>query len=74
MLSSGALLATVPKDKVGDALRVIREEAGVDATVVGRVVERSDYLLRLIHADGSAEDFRNPHVTDEIMKLWLEAG
>ncbi len=74
MLSSGALLATVPKDKVGDALRVIREEARVDATVVGRVVERSDYLLRLIHADGSAEEFRSPHVTDEIMKLWLEAG
>ncbi len=73
MLSSGALLATIPEDKVNDALRVIREEAGVDATVIGKVVERSDYLLRLIHADGSVEDFRNPLVTDEIMKLWLEA-
>ncbi len=72
MLSSGALLATVPEDKANDALKVIREEAGVDATVIGKVVERSDYLLRLIHADGSVEDFRSPHVTDEIMKLWLE--
>jgi len=72
MLSSGALLASIPEDKVSDALRVIREEAGVDAVIVGKVVERGDYLLRLIHADGSVEDFESPHVTDEIMKLWLE--
>jgi len=72
MLSSGALLASVPEEKVSDVLRVVKGEAGVDVTVIGKVVERSDYLLRLIRLDGSIEDFRAPHVTDEIMKLWLE--
>ncbi len=71
MLSSGTLLASIPEDRVNDALRAIKGEAGVNATIIGKVVEKRDYLLHLIRMDGSTEVFRSPHVTDEIMRLWL---
>jgi len=74
MLSSGTLIASIPKDRVDDALRAVKEEAGISATIIGKVVKRSDYLLHLTRTDGSIEVFRSPHVIDEIMKLWLRTG
>ena len=71
-LSSGVLLAAVPGENVGEALQLLRS-LGVEASVVGRVVERREgELVRLHRRDGRVEVVGDPFVEDELMRLWEE--
>ncbi|GAB6147981.1 AIR synthase family protein [Stetteria hydrogenophila] len=70
LLGSGSLLATVPGDRVGEALEVLGE-AGVKARVIGRVLEAppGGAGVELVRRDGRVE--RLPRlVQDEVYKLF----
>ena len=70
MLSSGMLLAAVPKAyavKVLDTLRSM----GVEASIIGYAKEREGKTLLILHrADDRVERYEDVYVEDEIMKLW----
>ena len=70
LLGSGSLLATVPKDKESEAIEVLRE-AGVEAKVIGRVLEAAsgEVGAELIRRDGGVERL-SKLVPDEIYKLF----
>lgn len=70
MLSSGALLASVPKDRVEEAVELL-EKNGVRASVIGEALPRScgGPLLELVRGT-SKELIYDPYVEDEVMKLW----
>jgi len=68
LISSGALLAAVPSDKVDQALQAVKL-AGAEAAVVGRVKERSGCLVELVRS-GRIERVEDVHVVDELFLLW----
>ncbi len=68
LISSGALLAAVPPDKVDQALQAVKL-AGAEAAVVGRVKERSGCLVELVRS-GKIERVEDVHVVDELFLLW----
>ncbi len=72
MLSSGSLLATIPRESVDKALEVL-DDVGVPVAVIGEVIEKRDYLLKLVRPDGSEEVFREPYCRDEVMELWTRS-
>ncbi len=65
LISSGVLLATIPKNTAMEALRVL-ENMGVKASIIGEVV--SGEGVELVRREGVEEyhDF----VVDEIARLW----
>lgn len=70
LLGSGSLLATVPQGKADEALEVLRD-VGVEARVVGRVVEAKagDVGVELVRRDGMVE--RLPRlIADEVYRLF----
>ncbi len=69
LISSGVLLATIPKSIAMEALRVL-ENMGVKASIIGEVV--SGEGVELVRREGVEEyhDF----VVDEIARLWSLAG
>ncbi len=70
MLSSGSLLATVPEGNLEEALRILRSE-GIEAEVIGRVVERSgETLVKLFKEGRLIKELAEPYVEDEVIKLW----
>lgn len=71
MLSSGALLATVPADKVEDAIKLLTRE-GVEVMPIGVVIARRDrrWLVRLVKDGKVIDELTEPYVEDEIMRLW----
>ncbi|PUA33512.1 MAG: hypothetical protein B7O98_03590 [Zestosphaera tikiterensis] len=71
MLSSGALIATVPKSYVDLALDTLSRK-GIDAYVIGEVVKGgSDRPLVTLMSGGKfKEALWEPHVEDEVIKLW----
>ncbi|MEM4965737.1 MAG: AIR synthase family protein [Sulfolobales archaeon] len=68
MLSSGSLLACVPRDRVDEALSALREK-GIDAEIIGEVVEKKEYLLSLI-SESKRTYIKNPYVEDPVIKLF----
>ncbi len=69
LISSGVLLATIPKSIAMEALRVL-ENMGVKASIIGEVV--SGEGVELVRREGVEEyhDF----VVDEIARLWSLTG
>jgi len=63
-LSSGVLLATVPPSQLDAALNKLRD-LGVPHAVIGRVVEKADYLV-----DISGERIYEPYVEDKLFSLF----
>jgi len=69
LISSGVLIATVPEDRVGEALRAV-EAVGVKASVIGRVREFTGDLVILHRSSGVTERFSEVFVEDELVGLW----
>ncbi|MEM1623502.1 MAG: AIR synthase family protein [Sulfolobales archaeon] len=69
LISSGTLVATVPRDKVGEALRVLRD-IGVEASVIGYVGERADGLVTIYRRSGVIERAKEVYVRDELVRAW----
>jgi len=63
-LSSGVLLTTVPPSQLDVALNRLRN-LGVPHAVIGRVVEKADYLV-----DISGERIYEPYVEDKLFSLF----
>ena len=66
ILSSGSLLALIPKDGVKEAVRRLRE-AQIDATIIGSVHGGCGVILT--KKDGTIEKICRP-VEDEFVNLW----
>ncbi|MCS7108801.1 MAG: AIR synthase family protein [Sulfolobales archaeon] len=69
MLSSGTLLASVPVEKLDYALKKLRN-GGLNASVIGEVTKRGDFLVKILRKDGRAEIYNDVYVADEVMRLW----
>ncbi|MBP1449783.1 MAG: AIR synthase family protein [Thermoproteus sp.] len=63
-LSSGSLLATVPEEKVEEALDRLRK-LGVSAVAIGRVIARASFLVKI----GDIE-ITNPYIRDKFFELF----
>lgn len=72
LISSGALVAAIPPDKVSRALKVLSDE-GVEARVIGRVKEFDGNLVEVRRLDGRIEIIREAYFPDEIFRLWERA-
>lgn len=68
LLSSGSLVATVPEDRLADAVSAL-EGVGAPCSVIGRV-ERGPAGL-LVLEDGERRELVTRDVVDEIYKLWV---
>lgn len=67
LISSGVLLATIPRDKVREAIELLRN-IGVNASIIGEVVEGEGvHLVR----QGVVEVYQE-FVEDEIARLWSQ--
>lgn len=74
LISSGTLIATVPRDRAEDALKILRG-IGVEASVIGYVEEKSDSLVTVYRRDGSIEKISDIYVYDELFRVWgLQSG
>ncbi len=71
LISSGSLLATVPRDLKADVEHAL-EGLGVEYSFIGEV-ERGEPGVRLYKPGGAKEEYKEPPV-DEISKLWGGAG
>lgn len=67
IISSGALLATVPGDRAGEALRVL-EGLGLRAAVIGEVVAKGKGSVEVHRRDGSVGAIVDPYVRDELIE------
>jgi hydrogenase maturation factor len=68
-VSSGVLIATVPRELGEEAISQLRK-IGIPAALIGEVASYGGYLVKLHRADGSTETYREVQVMDEIIKLW----
>ena len=68
MLSSGALIASVKKGFEEKALKVLRE-IGVEASIIGEVEDRKDYLVKIISRSGE-RILRDVYIEDPVIKLF----
>ncbi|HDI02405.1 MAG TPA: hydrogenase assembly protein HupF [Ignisphaera sp.] len=66
LISSGVLLATIPKDRVEEALNTIKS-IGIPCAVIGKVGEGIGVIIK--RRDGKVEKIPR-HVPDEIYRLW----
>lgn len=73
LISSGALLAAVPRERVGEAIEAVRS-VGVEATVVGRLKERTGALVEVVKGGGVVKRVEDVHVVDELFLLWERVG
>ncbi len=71
LISSGVLVATVPEEKVSEAMRLL-ESIGIQVTIIGKVLDFNGYLVTIHRKDGRMEHIDTIHVTDELVKLWEE--
>ena len=69
LISSGTLIATVPRDRVGEALKVLGD-LGVEAEVIGYVDERSESLVNIYRKSGVVERVTELYVKDELVRAW----
>ncbi|OYT49022.1 MAG: hydrogenase assembly protein HupF [Desulfurococcales archaeon ex4484_42] len=71
LISSGVLVATVPKEKVSEAVRLLKS-IGIQVTIIGKVLDFNGDLVTIHRKDGRVEHMNTIHVTDELVKLWEE--
>ncbi|MET1102225.1 MAG: AIR synthase family protein [Pyrodictiaceae archaeon] len=72
LISSGVLVATVPREKAEKALGLLERE-GLQASIIGEVVERRGNTLVVLHrSNGSTEELDSVYVHDELIRLWEE--
>ena len=69
LISSGSLIATVPDDKVNEAMEILRS-VNVGAEVIGEVKRRVDDILVILHRGGGTEKILDVYVPDELIRLW----
>ncbi|MEM2341566.1 MAG: AIR synthase family protein [Candidatus Bathyarchaeia archaeon] len=69
LISSGALIATVPSDKMDKALNVL-QNLGIGAAVIGRVKDYAGHLVEVMRDSSLIEVLNDVYVTDEIFRLW----
>ncbi|MCD6324615.1 MAG: hypothetical protein J7L55_05875 [Desulfurococcales archaeon] len=67
LISSGVLLATVPKEKAVEAVKLLRS-SGVEAAVIGEVHPRGEHLLEVC-GSSSCEFIDDVVVQDELIRL-----
>ncbi len=70
LISSGTLLATIPKEKVEEAINLLREH-DVPAAVIGEVLERDGHLLEVC-TKTACQYFDDVVVEDELIRLTAE--
>jgi len=68
LISSGALVATVPPEKLNRSFDVLHE-IGIKATVIGIVKEQKGHLVEVI-SGSSIRYVDDVYVTDEVFRLW----
>ncbi len=73
ILSSGTLIATIPTSKADEAISRLRS-AGINISVIGEVIERHDYLVKMFRKDGKVVTFNDVYVSDEVIKLWSQSN
>ena len=73
LISSGTLIATVPRSGIERAINALRG-VGVEVSVIGEVQEYRGYLVELHRRDGAVERISDVYVEDELMKLWEGGG
>lgn len=67
-LSSGTLVAAVPREKVGEALAVL-ESMGVEASIIGEFTWRRRWLVKVVGGE-EVTYIEEPFVEDGVMALW----
>ncbi|MEM1550825.1 MAG: AIR synthase family protein [Candidatus Bathyarchaeia archaeon] len=68
LISSGALIASIPPEKVDEAIRTLNS-LNIEASVIGRVKEYTGHLIEVIK--GSSIIYVDEvYVVDEIYRLW----
>lgn len=75
LISSGTLVATVPRDRVEETLKILRG-IGVEASAIGYVGEKTDSLVIIHRKNGSIEKVEKVYIEDglaEAWRLWGEA-
>mgnify|MGYP000075143377 CR=1 FL=1 len=70
ILSSGALIASVPKERVEEAIELLKKN-NIEASVIGEVLPRvgEGPILEILR-NHEREYVYEPYVEDEVMKLW----
>ncbi|MEM0027482.1 MAG: AIR synthase family protein [Ignisphaera sp.] len=69
LIGSGSLVATVPEDKISKAIEILRV-LGVEAAVIGRVLDVSDAYVVIHKRGGSVEKVTDIYIRDEIYSVW----
>ena len=70
LISSGALVATIPSNSVNEALKNL-QMLGVESTVIGKVCDYSGYLVKVIR-NSSIDFVKDVYIPDELFRLWKE--
>lgn len=72
LIGSGALIATVPLEKLNESFKVLRK-IGVEASVIGRVKDYTGHLVEVVR--GSIVEYVDDvYVADELFRLWKSAS
>jgi len=69
LISSGTLVATVPPNKVDEAIKLLNS-IGVNAYTIGRVEKRQESLVIVHRSNGRIEKIDSVYVEDEISRAW----
>jgi len=69
LISSGVLVATVPEERVSEALELLKSEV-IKASVIGRVREFTGNLVVLHRSSGAVEKLDDVFVEDELVRVW----
>lgn len=73
LISSGVLIATVPRDRAEVAVALLRS-IGIEASVVGKVKEFSGAYVELHRKGGALERLEELYIQDELFILWERYG
>ncbi len=73
LISSGALIATVPWGRAETAVDLLRS-LGIEASVIGRVKEFSGVYVELLRRGRALERVEELYVRDELYSLWERYG
>ncbi len=71
LISSGVLVAAVPKALADEAVSLLRKH-GIKASIIGLVHEHKHGLVVLHRKDGRKEVYDEVYVEDELVRLWKE--
>lgn len=71
LISSGVLLATLPRDKVEENIKVLRN-SGLRAEIIGEVKKREGPLVVWLKKKSEKELYNYPFVEDELFRLIKE--